>query len=158
MRGKSNYKRNMIHPDEKYGNILIAQFINKIMLKGKKTTARNIIYKMLESISHKIEGIDGVAIFEQAIKNASPLLEVKSKRIGGATYQVPTEVRPERKTALAMRWIIQAARSRQGKPMSEFLTEEIIDAYKETGNAIKKKEEMHKMAEANRAFAHLARF
>lgn len=158
MRGKNSYKLNPVKPDAKYGNLMLAKFINKIMLHGKKETATNIVYRTLEIIKTKMEGVDPILVFETAVKNASPALEVRSKRIGGATYQVPTEIRPERKVALAIRWIINSARNRQGKAMQEFLASELIDAYQETGAAIKKKEEMHKMAEANRAFAHFARF
>lgn len=157
MRGNSSYKKHALIPDIKFQNTLVSQFINKIMLSGKKNTAQNLLYKTFENIEAK-ESKPAIEIFEKAIKNASPLLEVRSKRIGGATYQVPMEVRPERKNALAMRWIINSARSRQGKTFDVFLAEEILDAFHETGTAMKKKEEMHKMAEANKAFAHFARF
>ncbi len=156
MRGRNAIKRHPLKPDAKYGNILVARLINKIMLDGKKATAQNLVYKALEEVGKKTK-LDPIMVFETAIKNACPQLEVRSKRIGGATYQVPMEVRQDRKIALAMRWIINAARSRQGKSFDLFLSEEIVDSYNETGSAMKKKEEMHKMAEANKAFVHFAR-
>ncbi len=157
MRGNKAIKKIIIEPDEKYKNIVLAKFINKIMLDGKKETAKGLVYKAMEEIKKRTE-IDPILVFETALKNASPQLEVRSKRIGGATYQVPMEVRSDRKIALAMRWIINAARSRQGKTFDKFLADELIDTYNETGTAVKKREEMHKMAEANKAFVHFARF
>lgn len=157
MRGRSSYTRQPIQPDLQYNSILVEKFINRIMQDGKKDTSRRLVYKAFEEIANRSKK-NPLEVFEQAIKNASPLLEVRSRRIGGATYQVPMEVRPERKVALAMRWIIESARQKQGKPMSDFLVDEIMDTYNETGTAMKKKEEMHKMAEANKAFAHFARF
>ena len=157
MRGRKYLKKREIKPDSKYNSVLITKFINKIMLGGQKKTAEKIVYKALDIVTEKTKK-DALEAFDTAIKNASPLLEVKSKRIGGATYQVPTEVREDRKTTLAMRWIIDAARNRQGKPMEEFLANEILDAYNKTGAAMTKRENMHKMAEANKAFAHYARF
>jgi len=142
-------------PDPIYDNITVAKFINQVMKKGKKTIAEKIVYGAFEEIKNKTKK-DSLEIFEEALKNASPLLEVKSKRIGGATYQVPIPVERDRKLALAMRWIIEAAKSKKGKPMKEKLAEEIIAAAQNTGNAIKKKENVHRMAEANRAFAHFA--
>lgn len=157
MRGNKSLNRQTVQPDQKYKNLNLAKLINKIMKDGKKQTAQKLVYDAMVEIEKKTK-IEPMIVFEQAIKNASPQLEVRSKRIGGATYQVPMEVRADRKVALAMRWIINAARSRQGKPYSTFLAEELIDSYNETGSAIKKKEEMHKMAEANKAFVHFARF
>lgn len=157
MRGNRKIKRQPIEPDVKYKNITLAKLINKIMLDGKKATAQGLVYDAMEEIQKKTE-LDPIMVFETAIKNASPQLEVRSKRIGGATYQVPMEVRADRKVALAMRWIINAARAKQGKPFGKFLADELIDAYNETGTAMKKREEMHKMAEANKAFVHFARF
>lgn len=150
-------RRREVLPDPKTGSVLVAKFINKVMLNGKKETARSIVYKSLDALAEST-GMDAVDAFETAIRNASPALEVKSRRIGGDNYQVPMEVRPARKMALAYRWIIDAARSRKGKPMEECLTQELTDAFNNTGTAIKKKEEVHRMAEANRAFAHFARF
>jgi small subunit ribosomal protein S7 len=153
-RRKKREKR-IIAPDFKYSNLVVAKFINQVMRKGKKTIARKIVYGAFDIIKEKTKK-DPVDVFEQAIKNATPLLEVKSKRIGGATYQVPREVREDRGFALALRWIISAAKSKKGKPMAEKLAEELIGAAKNEGTAIKKKEDTHRMAEANRAFAHFA--
>ncbi len=157
MRGRAKIRRRQVLPDPATGSVLVAKFINKVMLNGKKETARNIVYKTLDTLAASTN-MDRVDAFEQAIKNAAPLLEVKSRRIGGDNYQVPMEVRPARKNALAFRWIIDAARSRQGAPMEKILSEELINAFNNTGTAIKKKEDVHRMAEANRAFAHFARF
>lgn len=157
MRGNKAIHRNQVEPDLKYKNINVARFINKIMLNGKKNTAQGLVYTAFDEIKKRTQ-IDPIIVFDQAIKNVSPQLEVRSKRIGGATYQVPMEVRPDRKIALATRWIINAARAKQGKPYGIFLADELIDSYNDTGTAIKKKEEMHKMAEANKAFVHFARF
>jgi len=157
MRGRAKYKKNPILPDAKFKSLLLAKLINKVLLRGQKDTARNIVYKTVDILAEKTKE-DGLHVIEQAIANVSPLLEVRSKRIGGATYQVPTEVRADRKVTLATRWIINAARSRQGKPMQEFLADEILNAYNKTGSAMTKRENMHKMAEANKAFAHFARF
>lgn len=157
MRGRAKYKKKIIKPDQKYQSVLVSKFINKIILRGQRKTAQNIVYRAMDLIGKNI-GQQPLVILEQAIANISPLLEVKSKRIGGATYQVPMEVRSERKVTLAFRWIIAAARQRQGKPMEEFLAQEIIDAYNKTGAAMTKRTNLHKMAEANRAFAHFARY
>ena len=154
MRRKINIKRD-IKPDYKHGSVLAAQFINKLMRDGEKNVAQNIFYKALNNIEKK-EKKTGLEVFETAIKNVSPQLEVKSRRIGGANYQVPREVRGERKLALAMRWLILAARSGKGKPIDQKLAEEIILAAKNEGNAIKKKNDTHRMAEANKAFAHFS--
>ena len=151
-----NYKKHLIEPDFKYSNIDIARFVNYIMKNGKKTVARKIVYGALDIIKEKTKK-DPVEIFEKAISAASPMIEVKSKRVGGATYQVPVEVKGERKIALSFRWIIGAAKSKKGQPMAEKLAKEIIDAANNEGAAIKKKTDTHKMAEANRAFAHFAR-
>jgi small subunit ribosomal protein S7 len=154
MSRKKKAKRDIL-PDPVYNNPMVAKFINHIMKKGKKSLARKIVYQALDIIKEKSQK-ESLEIFDLAIKNASPLLEVKPKRIGGATYQVPREVKGERKLTLAIRWIIQGARSKKGKPMSEKLAEELIGAANNTGWAIKKKEDTHRMAEANRAFAHFA--
>ncbi len=142
-------------PDPVYNNTQVAKFINNVMQKGKKTVARKIVYGAFDVIKEKTKK-DPVEVFEQAIKNASPLLEIKPKRVGGATYQVPREVRGDRKITLASRWIIEAARSGKGKKMAEKLAEELMAAAKNEGAAVRKKETTHKMAEANRAFAHFA--
>ncbi len=153
-RRKKREKR-IIPPDPAYNNVTVAKFVNRVMQKGKKSLARRIVYKSFEIIKAKTQK-EPLEVFEKAIENAGPLVEVKSKRVGGATYQVPREVRGERKISLAMRWIINAARSKKGKPMQEKLAEELILASKNEGIAVKKKEDTHRMAEANRAFAHFA--
>lgn len=157
MRGRSKYKKRTISADPQFNSVMVAKFINKVMLRGQKETATNIVYRAFKITEEKTKQ-SALQVFETAINNASPLLEVRSKRIGGATYQVPMEVRPERKIALAIRWLIESARNKQGKPMEEFLAQEILDAYNKTGSAMTKRENMHKMAEANKAFAHFARF
>ena len=148
--------RNIVEPDIVYNSQKLAKFINNIMLHGKKETARKSVYKAFEIIKEKTGNPNPLEIFDTAIKNAGPLVEVRSRRIGGANYQVPREVRPERRTALAMRWIIGAARSKKGAPIHEKLAEELILASKNEGIAIKKRDDTHKMAESNKAFAHFA--
>jgi len=150
------YKKHKIAPDGVYNDVVVAGFVNKVMKGGKKTIAQKIVYGAFEIIKEKTKQ-EPLEIFKLAIENASPLLEVKPKRIGGATYQVPMEVRGERKLALATKWILDAARSKKGKPMAEKLSEELILASKNEGNAMKKKADTHRMAEANKAFAHFAR-
>ena len=150
------YKKHKISPDSVYNDAAIAQFINKVMKDGKKTTAQKIVYGAFNIIKEKTNR-SPLEIFRQAIENASPLLEVKPKRIGGATYQVPMEVRGERRLALATKWILDAARAKKGKPMAEKLAQELIDCVNNQGSAIKKKADTHRMAEANKAFAHFAR-
>jgi small subunit ribosomal protein S7 len=140
-------------PDAKYGNKLVTRFINNIMKSGKKSTAERIIYDCFDVIGEKT-GKQGIEIFEKALKNIRPTLEVKSRRVGGATYQVPTEVKPERSIALAIRWVMAAAVKRSEHTISQKLAAEFISASKNEGPSIKKKEDTHKMAEANRAFAH----
>jgi len=142
-----------ILPDPKYKNILVAKFINNIMRRGKKSTAERIFYGALDLIRDRTKD-DPLKLFEKSVANAKPIIEVKSRRVGGATYQVPTEVRPERRTALAIRWLIAYAKERAEKSMEEKLAAELIDAANNRGGAIKKKEDVHKMAEANKAFAH----
>ncbi len=148
--------RNIVSPDFVYNSERLEKFINYIMWSGKKQTARNVMYQTLETIKEKTGNPNPLEVFELAMKNAGPLTEVRSKRIGGANYQVPREVRPERRLALAMRWIRDAARSGKGKPMHLKLADELINASKNEGVAIKKKDDTHKMAEANKAFAHFA--
>lgn len=145
--------RRGVTPDPKYNNKMVAQFINKVMTRGKKSLAERIVYEAFDIIENKTHK-SPLAVFEQAIKNAAPVLEVKPRRVGGATYQVPVEVRGDRRSSLAMRWLIQTARSRPGKSMAEKLANELMDASQGIGQTIKKKEDTHKMAEANRAFAH----
>jgi len=151
---KKRVKR-IIPPDSVYNNVTVAKFINQVMRRGKKTIAKKIVYRAFDIVKEKTKK-EPLEVFDSAINNASPLLEVKSKRVGGATYQVPREVKGERRLTLAMRWIIQAAKSKKGKPMRENLAEELINAANNTGWAVKKKEDTHRMAEANRAFAHFA--
>jgi small subunit ribosomal protein S7 len=147
---------NIVEPDIMYNSQKLAKFINNIMENGKKETARKIVYKSFEIIKEKTKNPNPLEVFDTAIKNAGPLVEVRSRRIGGANYQVPREVRPERRIALAMRWIIGAARSKKGAPIHEKLAEELILASKNEGIAVKKREDTHKMAESNKAFAHFA--
>ncbi|MDP3015040.1 MAG: 30S ribosomal protein S7 [bacterium] len=155
MRRKRKYKK--IHqPDVQYNNIAVSRFINYLMKGGKKSVAEKLFYKSFANIQKETK-TEPLSIFEKALENATPLLEVVSKRVGGANYQVPREVRPERKFLLACRWIIEAAASKKGKPMAQKLAEELIAASKNEGAAIKKKQNVHRMAEANRAFAHFAR-
>jgi small subunit ribosomal protein S7 len=143
----------IIAPDPKYNSVLVSKFINNLMWDGKKETARKILYKSLELIQKKT-GEDGYQIFLKAIENVKPEIEVRARRVGGATYQVPVEIRPKRQISLAIKWIIQAARSRSERTMTERLANELIDASKGIGNAVKIRENTHKMAEANRVFAH----
>lgn len=182
-----SYKRHKVDPDYKYNSIKVAKFINYIMERGKKTVASRVVYNAFDIIEDRMakqvaapiekkesqakeqttpaktkpavaEKIDPKTIFEQAIKNVSPILEVKGRRIGGANYQVPIEVTEPRKTTLAMRWIIDAASSKKGKRMAEKLADELMEAHNKLGAAMKKREDVHRMAEANKAFAHFARF
>jgi small subunit ribosomal protein S7 len=156
-RKSRSYKRHPVEPDYKHNSIKLSKFINYIMERGKKTVAQRVVYNALDIIESKMK-TDPKAVFEQAIRNVSPILEVKGRRIGGANYQVPMEVMEPRKTTLGMRWIIAAARAKKGRPMAQRLAEELTEAYNKTGAAIKKREDVHKMAEANKAFAHFARF
>lgn len=154
MRRKKKIKRE-ISPDPVYNNVIVAKFINQVMRRGKKTIAQKIVYGAFDIVREKTQK-DPLEIFDLAIKNTSPLLEVRPRRVGGATYQVPREVKEERRLTLAMRWLIEAARLKKGKSMAEKLAEELILASDNTGTAVKKKEDIHRMAEANRAFAHFA--
>ena len=146
-------ERRKIPPDPKYNHVGLSQFINKVMLNGKKTTSQRIVYQALEQVEREARR-PALELFEQALRNATPMLEVRSRRVGGATYQVPREVRPERRTALAMRWIVGAARASGGRPMAERLAHELLECFRGQGAAVRRKEELHRMAEANRAFAH----
>jgi len=154
MRRRAQTKRE-IPPDSKYNNPIVAKLINYIMWDGKKSVARKVIYDAFDIIIKKTKK-EPLEIFDEAIKNTSPLLEVKSRRIGGANYQVPKQVRGDRRLTLSLRWMILAARAGKGKPMAEKLAEEIIQASQNTGAAVKKKEDAHRMAQANRAFAHFS--
>lgn len=142
-----------ILPDPKYKSVLVARFVNNVMKKGKKSTVERILYHAFEIIKEKTKE-EPLKLFEKALNNVKPVIEVKSRRVGGATYQVPTEVRPERRTALAIRWLINYAAERTEKSMVEKLAAELIDAANNRGGSIKKREDVHKMAEANKAFAH----
>lgn len=155
MRGKKAPKRKIL-PDQKYNNLQVAKFINYIMQRGKKSVAQQIVYDAFDIIKEKTQK-EPADIFESAIKNVGPTLEVRGRRIGGANYQIPTQVRSERRFILASRWIIEAAKSRKGKAMRFKLAQELMDASNKEGSAMKKKENVLKMAESNRAFAHLAR-
>jgi small subunit ribosomal protein S7 len=150
------YKKHKIEPDSLYQDVEVSKFINKVMKRGKKTTARKIVYSAFSIIKEKTQK-EPLEIFKKALENVSPLLEVKPKRIGGATYQVPMEVRQERKFHLATKWILDAARGKKGKAMHEKLSEELLAASNNEGAAMKKKADTHRMAEANKAFAHFAR-
>jgi len=145
--------KRQIQPDPKYKNVLVSKFINGLMAKGKKSLARRIFYDAMEIVEKRAKE-DPVKVFEQAMENVKPIVEVRSRRVGGATYQVPVEVRPERRRALAIRWIVGYAKSRGEKTMSERLAGELVDAFNKRGGAYKKREDTHRMAEANKAFAH----
>jgi small subunit ribosomal protein S7 len=152
-RRKRNYTRE-IELDPRYKNLLVSQFINYIMLDGKKSVARNVFYGAMDIIEKEYSQ-DPLNVFNTAIKNVSPAVEVRSRRVGGANYQVPVEVRPARKTSLAFRWLLDAVRKKKGKATDKKLAEELMDAFNQTGTVIKKKDDTQRMAEANRAFAHL---
>ena len=151
-RRREAQKRKII-PDPKYNDLLVARFINCILREGKKGKAENIFYTALDNIAEKSKE-EPLRVFRKAVDNAAPLLEVRSRRVGGATYQVPVEVKESRRIALGMRWVISNAKARAGRSMSEKLTGELLDAFNNSGGAVKKKEEVHRMAEANKAFAH----
>lgn len=177
-RKSRSYDKHTPLPDPKFGSVKYAKFINYLMERGKKNTARKIFYDALDIVTEKlnqqlaaapvkesatgekpeVKKLDGRQIFDQALKNIAPMMELKSRRIGGANYQVPMEVMEPRKTTLAMRWLLIASRAKKGMPMSQRLAGEIADAYNKTGTAMKKREDTHRMAEANKAFAHFARF
>lgn len=141
-------------PDPLYGSQVLAKFINKIMMSGKKSVARGIVYNALEKFGKKVKAENTLEAFEQALENAKPALEVKSRRIGGATYQVPVEIPPSRRTSMAMRWIILHSRGKAGRSMEEALATELTDCFNNQGTTIKKKDDTHRMAEANKAYAH----
>jgi small subunit ribosomal protein S7 len=140
-------------PDPKYGNTTLAKFMNHVMVSGKKSVAESIVYGALDIVEEKLGG-DPLQVFDEALENVSPKVEVKSRGVGGATYQVPVEVRPSRRTALSMRWIVEYSRGRGEKSMKQRLAGELIDASQGKGNAVKKREDVHRMAEANKAFSH----
>jgi small subunit ribosomal protein S7 len=146
--------RREIEPDLKHGNDLASRFINALMTRGKKSVARRIFYTALDKIGHKVKDTEPIEVFNQALDNVKPGVEVRSRRVGGANYQIPVEVRPVRQTALAMRWLLIAARARGERSMADRLANELMDAFNRTGASIKKREDTHRMAEANKAFAH----
>ncbi|MHB1686838.1 MAG: 30S ribosomal protein S7 [Ignavibacteriaceae bacterium] len=150
---KKNSEKRFLKPDPKFNDVTVSRFINSIMYDGKKSNARYVVYKAFDIIEERTKK-NGLEVFKKAINNTQPVIEVRSRRVGGATYQVPTEVRSERRTALAMRWIRTYARTRNEKSMSLKLASELIAASNNEGSAVKKKEDTHKMAEANKAFAH----
>lgn len=150
-RGKS--VKRTIPPDAKFNSVMVQTLINKVMHNGKKSTAERIVYQAMDQMAERTKE-DPRQIVEQAIRNTMPILEVRPRRVGGATYQIPLEVRPARQVSLAMRWLLVAARARSGRPMAERLSAELLDAYREQGTAIKKREDTHRMAEANKAFVH----
>lgn len=153
-----SYKSTEVHlkGDPLYSNKLASKLINKIMLSGKKVTAQHIFYQAVDAVCKKIENADPIDVFTKAIENIKPRVEVRSKRVGGATYQVPKEVNKRRQQSLAIRWLVDAARAKRGKPMGKRLAEEMFDAYNNQGAAVTKKENVHKMAEANSAYSHFA--
>ncbi|MFA4954100.1 MAG: 30S ribosomal protein S7 [Patescibacteria group bacterium] len=155
MRGKQAPRRKTLS-DQKYANPIVAKFINYVMKDGKKSTAQRVVYAAFAIMEEKAKK-PALDVFNEAIKNVAPLLEVRSRRVGGANYQIPIQVRADRRNQLAFRWILTAARSRKGKPMAEKLSTELLNAAENTGDAVKKKQDVQRMAEANRAFAHFAR-
>lgn len=151
---KKLVEKKPLAPDPLYNSVLVTKFTNCLMVSGKKSVARHVFYDAMNIIDQKVADEEPLAIFEAAMENVRPRVEVKSRRVGGATYQVPVEVRPDRRNALAIRWIIAFAKNRSGQSMSESLAAEVLDAYNNRGSAVKKREDTHKMAEANKAFAH----
>ena len=151
---KSRAKDRILLPDPKFGNLLITRFVNNLMVDGKKTKAFSIFYGAMEIVDKKIEEVEPIEAFKKGLANVTPQVEVRSRRVGGATFQIPQPVRDSRKTALGIKWMILNARKRNGKGMEQKLADEIISAFKEEGGAFKKKEDTHRMAEANKAFSH----
>lgn len=147
-------ERRSIQPDPRYNSVLVSKFTNGIMERGKKSLAQDIFYGAMDIIDQQVKDADAIQVFDKAMEMVRPKVEVKSRRVGGATYQVPVEVRPERRNALAIRWIISFAKARPGKSMAEKLAAELLDAYNERGGSVKKRDDTHRMAEANKAFAH----
>ncbi len=150
---RNSAERRQVLPDPRYNNVIVAKFINNVMERGKKSIASSIVYDALNIIEEKTKR-PGIEVFEEAMRNATPQIEVKPRRVGGATYQIPMEPSPERKQALAMRWLIENSRKRSGRDMAARLAGELMDAARNEGNTIKKRDDTHKMAEANQAFAH----
>lgn len=154
MSRRHSAEKRQIDPDPLYGSVVLAKFINKVMIQGKKSTARRIVYNAIEKFAKRVKAENPLEAFEQALENAKPALEVKSRRIGGATYQVPIEIPASRRTSMAMRWIILHSRGKTGRPMEDALAGELSDCYNNQGTTIKKKDDTHRMAEANKAYAH----
>ena len=159
MRKKPTASKKQLKPDPRYGSLLVSKFINCLMWDGKKTVAQRVLYGALDEIKRRMKDVDELEVFTQAVENVKPQLEVRSRRVGGATYQVPMQVKPQRQQSLAIRWIIQAARQarrKQGRPMHLCLADELMAAYRGEGTAMHTREQVHRMAEANKAFAHFA--
>ena len=156
MRRPTASKRTL-KPDPRYGSLLVSKFVNCLMKDGEKSVAQRIFYAAMDIVSQRIKDADPLEVFETAVNNVKPVMEVRSKRVGGATYQVPMPVKKHRQQSLAIRWIIQAAREKKGRPMANRLADELCDAYRRTGTAMTRRENVHRMAEANKAFAHFAR-
>ena len=156
MSKKFTASNQQLKPDPKYNSKLASKFINCLMWDGKKSTAQQVFYDAMDIVSEKVKDAGALEVFEKAINNVKPLIEVRSKRVGGASYQVPMQVNAKRQQSLAFRWILASARSKKGKPMCQRLAAELIDAYNETGGAMTTRENIHRMAEANKAFAHFA--
>ncbi|MNK11984.1 30S ribosomal protein S7 [compost metagenome] len=152
-RRKKTFKREII-PDPVFKDLIVAKFVNKMMIQGKKATAQKMFYGALKELEGKIQGEEPMAIFKKALENIKPSIEVRSRRVGGATYQVPVDVRPSRRLALAMRWLVEYSRERGEKDYAKRLAGELMDAFNNRGNSIKKKDDVHRMAEANKAFSH----
>jgi small subunit ribosomal protein S7 len=154
--GRITASRKQLKPDPKYGSVLASKFINCLMWDGKKTTAQGVFYDALEIVAEKVKDVEPIDVFTQAINNVKPHVEVRSKRVGGASYQVPMQVRSNRQQSLAFRWILLAIREKKGRPTSQKLAEELIAAYNKEGAAMTRRENTHRMADANKAFAHFA--
>ena len=154
-RRRRSVKREIL-PDPIYNDLTLAKFVNRLMLDGKKSTAQGIIYKAFDQLVEKVPGEEPLSVFKKALENVKPAMEVKSRRVGGATYQVPVDVRPARRLALAMRWLVEYSKKRSEKNMANRLSSELADAFNNRGNSVKKREDVHKMAEANRAFSHFS--
>jgi small subunit ribosomal protein S7 len=150
---RGRFDKHPLTPDPVYSSVLVARFVNKLMMRGKKGLAERILYDTIDELERRAKR-PGIEVFEQAVRNATPVIEVKPRRVGGATYQVPVEIKGDRRQSLAIRWILMAARKRTGRSMSDRLAAELMDAANNTGTTIKRREDTHKMAEANRAFAH----
>ena len=154
--GRLTASKKMLAPDPKHGSVLAGKFVNSMMWSGKKSVALNVFYDALDEIAEKVKDAESIDVFTQAIENVKPNIEVRSKRVGGASYQVPMQVNKNRQLSLAIRWILQACREKKGRPMHEKLAAELLAAYNREGTAMTKRENVHRMAEANKAFAHFA--